>query len=124
MTTRSFVMLGAMPIPVGHRVEVYILTRDVGVFGTDIQVQGDEPLVRDLDTGIYYGRTWQLKTAVPTPATFRAPRVGQPADGVGIVEKLEGRITECLVLSDGLHDKQAAVTTLVVDLPDEAMTLR
>lgn len=116
MSQRVFVLLGAMPIPVGHRVEVYILSRDVGVFGTDIQPQPDEPLVRDLETGVYYGRTWQMKPLTHGALSITAPRSSEPADGVAVVETMQGRVAACLVLSDGVHDKQAAQTTLAIEL--------
>lgn len=127
MAHRTFVLLGAMPIPVGHRVEVYILTRDTGVFSTHVEAVPDEPLVRDVDTGIYYGRTWQFRVADGSTAlsSITKARTSEPAEHVTVAEKLEGRIAECRVLSDGLHDKQAAATTLVVEVLDASpMTFR
>jgi hypothetical protein len=122
MAHRTFVLLGAMPIPVGHRVEVYILTKDTGVFSTNIEPVPDEPLVRDVDTGIYYGRTWQFRVAEgnATMGSITLPRTHQPGEHVSVAEKLEGRVAECRVLSEGIHDKQCAATTVVVDVTETA----
>ena len=127
MARHTFVLLGSMPIPVGHRVQVHILSRDMGVFSKDIQAQLKEPLVRDLDTGIYYGRLWHCRPTVPSAIGFDEPRSPQPADGVAIAETFDGRIVECVVLSENFLDKQGTQTTLVVDIDegaDEAVALR
>lgn len=97
-----------------------MLSRDVGVFGKDIQTQLKEPLVQDLDTGIYYGRLWHCRMAVPGTVQFDDARVPQPADGVAIVESYDGRVVQCLVLSDGFLDKQGTQTSLVVELEEAA----
>jgi hypothetical protein len=116
MSHRTFVLLGAMPIPVGHRVEVYLLSQEGGFLRPGRQPRPDEPLVRDLETGVDYGRTWHFR-AVPTSGVLSSVRCAygaEPAEGVAIEEKLEGCVVACRVLIDGIADKQAATTTLVV----------
>ena len=116
MDHQTFVLLGAMPIPFGHRVEVYLLSREGGFLQPGRQSRPSEPLVRDLETGVYYGRTWHFR-ARPTPGalnTVQRAHASEPAESVAIEQKLEGRVVECRVLSDGVADKQAATTTLVV----------
>lgn len=120
MASRSFVLLGVGPIPVGHRVEVYILSRDVGVFGADVQPQPEEPLLRDVETGIHYGRTWHLERQDGEwPADgLTKPRTAKLA--VPLAERIEGRVTACFVVSEGVHNHQASATTVVVEIEGDA----
>lgn len=111
---RTFTMLGAMPIPVGHRVECFILCRDAGIFTKDIQPVLDEPLVRDLETGIYYGRLWQFAPGII--ASTGTPRTSDPAPDVTVAARFTGRVKACLVLTAGVTQHQHAETTLVIDV--------
>ena len=113
-TDRTFTMLGAMPIPVGHPVECFILARDNGIFKKDIAAVPDEPLVRDLETGIYYGRLWQFAPGISAPTG--TPRTTDPAPDVAVVERFTGRVKACLVLTAGATQHQHAETTLVIDI--------
>lgn len=115
MSQRAFALLGGIAIPVGHRVEVLVLTRDVGVFSKDIRPDPAEPLVRDLDTGVYYGRHWQFRMAEPSMRTLTV-RLPQPPDDVVVAERVVGRVVTCIVWTDGQTEKFHAATTLVVEL--------
>lgn len=116
---RTVVLLGAMPIPVGHRVDVHVLARDVGVFGTDIQPVPDEPLVRDLDTGIWYGRAWHV--APGAGASIREARSPSPAAGVHVVEQYRAVVRACVVVSEGISREQAVATTLHLEIGGPAV---
>jgi hypothetical protein len=110
---RVLTMLGAIAIPIGHPVECFVLSRDLGVFQKDVQPVPSEPLVRDLQTGVYYGRHWHFS---PGPgAATGTPRTSDPAEGVGVVERFTGRVKACLVSTDGVTQHQHAETTLVID---------
>lgn len=125
MATQMLNMLGAMPIPIGHRVEIYTLSRDVGVFTTDVQPAPDEQLVQDLETGVFYGRTWHFQKApYDGLLEYRAPRTDQPPAHVAVLDKVRGRILECRVLTEGQHRDQSTFTTFVVELESEPTTLR
>lgn len=105
-------MFGASPIPVGHRVEVFVLCRDVGVFGRDFKPQPTEPLVHDLSTGVWYGRTWHFD---PNDAGLLEPRSPGPAPGTPVVERFSGVVAECVVVNQGQSPVDAA-TTLHLDV--------
>jgi hypothetical protein len=109
-TDRAFVMRGTIAIPIGHAVECFILSRDIGTFSKDIKAYPDEPLLRDLQTGIYYGRPWHLAPGELKPQSI--PRTTDPAEGVAVVERFAGRVKVCIVTTDGDH----AQTTLVIDM--------
>lgn len=112
-TDRTITMLGAIAIPVGHPVECFILSRDRGIFSKDIGPVPSEPLVRDLQTGIYYGRHWHFSPGAGT--AVGTPRTSDPAKDVGIAERFTGRVKMCLVMTDGITQHQHAETTLVID---------
>lgn len=113
MSERTFVMLGVVAIPVGNQVECFVLTRDNGVFTKDIAPVPNEPLVRDLQTGIYYGRLWHL--APGTAPRMQTPHTADPAPGVGVAERFTGRVKACFVLSEGATQHQHTETTLVIE---------
>ncbi|MFO0682586.1 MAG: hypothetical protein U0234_11070 [Sandaracinus sp.] len=119
MSTRSIGLFGCVAIPVGHRVEVYVLTRDQGIFSTDVRPDPREPLVRDLDTGVYYGRGWHFGTVGDGVGTL-APRVPHPPKGVTVAERFSGRVTNCIVWTDGQTEKYHAATTLEIELDPAA----
>lgn len=123
MSTRTVTVFGAVAIPTGHRVEVYVLTRDLGILSRDIRPDPDEPLVRDLDTGVYYGRHWQFAEveASPTRRALSARRP-EPPPGVAVAERFTGRVTTCVVWSDGMTQHQHTVTTLTVELEGSTVT--
>ena len=112
----TVVLLGAMPIPVGHQVEVFILSKDVAVIGTDIQPVPDEPMVHDLDTGVWYGRMWHV---APGPgAGIGQPRLPSLAPGVQVAQQFRAVVRQCVVVSEGYAREQAVNTTLHLDSAD------
>ena len=54
-------LIGVVPIPVGHEVEIRVFLVDTAVFGSKLEPQLDSPLVIDIDTGIQYGEQWIFK---------------------------------------------------------------
>lgn len=48
---------GALPIPVGNRIEI-------AIFALNKAPQPHDPLVRDLTTGVVYARTWHYERDV------------------------------------------------------------
>lgn len=115
MSERTVTMLGAVPIPVGHQVECVLFARDVGVFSKDLQIQANEPLIQDLDTGVYYGREWHFARS-GSGADYHQPRLPHaPAEAI-VAERFVGRVTRCIVWCHGITQHQHAGTTLVLEV--------
>ena len=106
-------MFGANPIPVGHRIEVFTLAKDIGVFGKDVQPQPDEPLVHDLTSGVWFGRTWHFAS---NGTDLSEPRSATPGVGTQIVERFVGVVKECIVASYGYSSAQCMATTRHIDV--------
>ena len=113
MTRRTIVVPGAVPIPVGHRVEVLILTRNVSVFGRDMQPQKSDPLIFDQTTGIWYGFEWQLASG---EAGLRLGYWPAPAANTEVAERFAGVVGACVVAaSSASGDSRTYSTTLHLD---------
>jgi len=111
--TSTVVLYGVVPIPLGHEIEVFYLSRDVGLFGKDIQVQLEEPMIHDLTTGIWYGRIWHF--APGNDAKVLTARSADPAPGVQVASSFRGVVRGCVVVTDGHMREQCAGTTLHVE---------
>lgn len=110
-STVPVVLFGSNPIPVGHR---FHLAKDVGVFGKDVQVQEREPLVHDLTTGLWFGRTWHF--APGGEAGLLTPRSPEPAPGTSIASRFIDVVRACVVASHGQTSQQCVATTLHVEV--------
>lgn len=107
--TRTFVVYGQCPVPVGHRVEVTIFSRDEGLLRKQLTPQLHVPLVRDLDTGVAYGRAWHF--ARTWDGTDGLPL--EPRDDLVVHERIVGRVLACRVLFPEMSEHREE-TTLVV----------
>jgi hypothetical protein len=70
MTDRVFGIQGAVPIPVGNTVEVLVFGLRTKVFGAALTPMEHDPLVRDVVTGVEYGRQWHFTDDHDAPATM------------------------------------------------------
>jgi len=111
--TVPVVFPGTLPIPVGHRVQVFYLMRDVGLFGSKIEIQDKEPLVHDLTTDIWFGSFWQL---APGDAGHLSAREANPPAGVTIGRSLQGTVRVCVVATFGMLETPRTATTLHVEV--------
>ncbi len=107
------------PIPLGHRVQVIRVQRwTTPLFGGPAQWEDTaNPVVVDVDTGIVYSDTYLAKDLLPNPVAFQ-PNSGLQAAGV-----TDGRVTGCIVGSDG-GDHTSLKTYLWVDVPTPAGAYR
>jgi hypothetical protein len=105
--------LGAVCIPVGHRVEVRILLRDNGR-GKTAAAQ-DEPLITDLDTGVIFGADWHFRRLSGyRPGTVQDLPV-TPDPGLAVHSVVTGRVSATRVVTIGSGDSLFQQTTLVVE---------
>lgn len=112
--TTAVVLFGAAPIPVGNQVEVFYLSRDVGLFGKDVQAQPEEPAVHDLTTGIWYGRMWHFSPG--NEGKLLSARTPDPAPGVQIVSSFRGVVRGCVIATEGHSREQAAASTIHIEV--------
>ena len=107
-------------VPVGHRVELRLFARDVGVFSTKVEAQTDEPLVTDHDTGVVYGAGWHFEEiTMYVSGQSRALPLEVRSD-LPEVARLIGRVLACRLARIGSGDSAFTQTTLVVEeLPPE-----
>jgi hypothetical protein len=108
---RTFVILGVVAVPVGHRVEVTVFTRDVGVVRVDLVPQPQEPLVRDLDTGVAYGRIFHFSHQEGVQPDVTLPL--EARTDLEVAERVVGRVVACRVISGGRREAWHQ-TTLVI----------
>ncbi|UJR79702.1 hypothetical protein [Sandaracinus amylolyticus] len=108
---RTFVLGGVIALPVGRRVEVTIFAREEGVFSVAKVPQSDEPLVRDLDTGVVYGRSWHFQDEQAT--RWNALISMSVRDDLEVAERVVGRVIACRVLSEGYSDPWQQTTIVV-----------
>ena len=67
----TFEILFAVPVPVGHRVELrWYEAPTGGFFGNKAEVRPHEPQVIDLDTGVTHAPGW-MYASTPSPAAHR-----------------------------------------------------
>lgn len=110
----EFTLSFLAPIPVGHRVQLLRVQRwtspAFGFGGGAPSWQNrDEPVIVDLDTNIVYGDTIVCRALNPSPLAFK------PNTGYQVAEVKEGRVTGCIVGSDG-GDQTNLRTHLVVEM--------
>lgn len=114
-------LLGACPIPVGHRVEVqfFYAPRGGGLFGGGAPVPDlENPLVTDLETGVRYGmfphfhqqiRVWDGQAFALSP---------DPLPELREHSRWSGTVRKCNVVATRWQRREIQ-TTVVVEL-DEA----
>jgi len=123
-------VLGAIPIPVGHRVSVrWYHKKNKGLFGGEHdESHPTEPIIDDLDTGIVYAFDWLYDaTAGAVPAGW-IPSHALPlhySEGLskGIEEQrvVVGRITACRIftaIQGGSNAGTCLTQTELTILPD------
>ena len=111
--TVPVVFPGTLPIPVGHRIHVFYLMRDVGLFGSKIELQEQEPLVHDLNTDIWFGSYWQL---APGDGGHLTARDANPPADVTIGRSFRGTVRMCVVATFGMLETPRTATTLRVEV--------
>lgn len=99
---------GAAPIPVGHRVEVWLLQADAGVISSG----NIGPVVRHVETGVVYGPWWAyekessfVEHAPPTALDLRPDAV--------ITAHFKARVVYCRIVSTR-SDNLDQTTTLIL----------
>ena len=86
-------------VPVGHEVEVRFFKRPKrsGWDGSVKDLAGepvlDEAVVRDRDTGVLFGRDWHFQLGLDSP------REDDACSELVLVEQLEGRVSNCQVVT-------------------------
>ena len=96
MPTRRLQLLGAVPIPQGHRVRVSVPMRPAGLFREARAAAEGEATVLDLDTGITWGRVQTVVGLAHQPGQPLPP--GLPAE-LESAEVFEGTVLRCAVWS-------------------------
>lgn len=104
---------GAAPIPVGHRVEVWLLQADAGLISTG----NVGPVVRHIETGVVYGPSWAY--AKETAFVEQAPPVELDLrpDAV-ITAHFKARVAYCRIVSTRSDNLDQATTLILA--PDGA----
>ena len=96
----ELVVLLVAPVPVGHRVEVCFLRRQVPGMVRDRVLEDDhQPVITDLDSGVVYGS--ELAWGDNTTRRQGAPlplKVGPLADS-DVKRRLVGRVRACRVVT-------------------------
>ena len=87
--------------------------RDVGLFGSKIELQDQEPLVHDLVTDVWFGSYWQF---APGDAGHLTPRLPSPPAGMTIGRSFRGTVRACVVATFGMLETPRAATTLHVEV--------
>lgn len=113
---RTFTIAGTVPIPVGHRVEVVVFERDVGTFVAEWQPAPQQPLVRDLDTGIVFGRPFHFTSDTMFGESDVAPL--EPLATLRTFDRVVGRVLVCRVLEIESHGTWHQTTLVVAPDPE------
>jgi hypothetical protein len=113
-------LLGARPIPVGHRVEVRVFysAGGGGFFGTsDPEPQHERPLITDLETGICYGSLEH----------FQPPSLGYSGQTIELAHaprpelrehsRWYGKVIVCNVVHTGMTRNEMQTTLLLEPTP-------
>lgn len=111
---RTFHVRGVLAIPAGHRVEISIFALNVGAFRAKLEPQLHDPLIRDLSTGVVYGRTWHYAQQDTTDVALLPMAV---RGDLAVVERVVGEVLGARVVSGLLGEdagRQGWVTTLIV----------
>jgi len=109
-TDRFFSTAGIVAIPTGHRVEVTVFALK-GFWGAP-KPRPYDPLIKNLETGVVYGRTWHFTDENPSadqvPFEVRRDLV--------VAELVVGRVRACRIFRGKLPDMGTAnwITNLVV----------
>lgn len=111
--TIPIVLPGTLPIPVGHRIQVFYMMRDVGLFSSKVELQEQEPLVHDLTTDIWFGSYWQL---APGGDGFLTPRTGRAPSSTVEGRSFRGTVRACAVATFGTPETPRTATTLHVEV--------
>jgi hypothetical protein len=100
------------PIPTGHRVQVLRIQRwTAPLFGGPAAWEEQtNPLVVDLESGVIYGESYLTRQITANPLAFR------PNTGFQVGAMTEGRVTACIVGSDG-GSSTSLLTQLYIETP-------
>ena len=114
MERRVVVIPWSVPIPVGHRVDVIILARNIGLFGSKLEPQDRQPIVFDQTTGIWHGYEWQFAMdAHPTDYVY----VPRPREDTQVVERYSGVVAACVIVSgEASGSSRILSTSLHIDV--------
>ncbi|AKT42509.1 hypothetical protein [Chondromyces crocatus] len=99
---------GAVPIPVGHDVEVWYLRAARGGLYADVE----GPMVRQLSTGILYGPSWAYRDEGGVIYESAPPDL-QLHGKVKITSNWTGRVVHCRIVTTG-SKRVGEITTLLV----------
>ncbi len=105
---RTFLMHGSVAVPIGHRVEVSIYSKDEGTFTRRPVLRLDQPVVRDLDTGVVHSHWWHHIENPPFPGDV----VPLELRDMPLADRMVGRVIACQIVFYG--DETSPRTTLVV----------
>lgn len=109
---------GAVPIPVGHLVEVWLLRASGGFLNSD----AEGPMVRHVETGIVYGPSWAYRKEGGA-IQHTAPSQLDLHESVTITARWAGRILHCRIAATQ-SDNLDQVTTLIVNPTADAPPYR
>jgi hypothetical protein len=112
---RLFHVQGVLPIAVGSFLEVTVFGLRTNVFGPPkIEPQPDRALVRDLNTGVVYGRTWHFRNDQTEKVDDALPF--EPRADLLVVERVRGRVRATRIVHGELPGFGSAdwVTSLLV----------
>lgn len=102
-------------IPVGHRVELRLFSREVGVFSKKLEPHVDQPLVTDLDSGVVYGAGWHFEPISMYVSGQSRPLPLEVRSDIPEVARLAGRVVACRIARIGNTDSAFTQTTLVIE---------
>lgn len=100
---------GAVVIPVGHLVEVWLLRVAGGLLSSDTE----GPMVRHVETGIIYGPSWAYRKEGSVVHASAPPQL-ELHESVTITSRWAGRVLHCRIATTQ-SDNLDQVTTLIVN---------
>ncbi|WP_437723519.1 hypothetical protein [Sorangium sp. So ce861] len=125
MQPQTYTLQHVAPIPIGHRVELQFFeeAQFAGLFKKDqAQVNVNEPLVRDLDTGVIYASHWHfVERASMTQATLFAKVNTYPPNPLPSLKpagRVLGRVLACRVLTECVGSQIFKVQTTLTIAPE------
>ncbi len=122
MTTPRVVhLLGVLPIPVGHEVEVRVFLLDTALFGKKLEPQLQDPLIVDLDTGIVYGEAWHFGKVSGIVNDVQQNLPLEPRADLQVYERWRGRVTatRIAVVGGGAGQSDSFTQTSISIMPNE-----
>lgn len=119
MEPRTFTLVHAAPVPVGHRVEIGLIKQTAGVFKKVEKLNLSEVVLRDLDSGIEFASEWHYQKSMGVSTNAHDPQTypQELRSDLEMGETITGKVLQCRVITVMAGSIWRVQTTITVQ-PD------